>query len=192
MERWDLRTTEWRWYQVDHTTALIYIRKTTLSGERIVKPQVVLDCNKRRQVTDLSDQLSAYYTCLRRSVKWYQKVAFELIFGTSIVNGYLIYQENYTTSNITILQFHESRVRSLLLGIPSENLKCGLGQQPTSQTKRKLADYKLEEIERSARNVRRRCTSCYEEGRKQQSREANYAAAKKVKTFCSECNNFLP
>ncbi len=93
-----------------HTTALVDIRKTTPSGECIMKPQVVLDYNKGRQGTDLSDQLSAYYTCLRRSIKWYHKVVFELIFGTSIMNSYLIYKENYTTNNITILQFRESLV----------------------------------------------------------------------------------
>jgi len=54
-----------------HTRALVDIRKTTSSGERIMKPQVVLDYNKGRQGKDLSDQLSAYYTRLRRSIKWY-------------------------------------------------------------------------------------------------------------------------
>ena len=68
-----------------HTTALVDIRKTTPSGECIIKPQVVLDYNRGRQGTDLSDQLSAYYTCLRRSIKWYQKVAFELIFETCLL-----------------------------------------------------------------------------------------------------------
>ena len=55
-----------------HTTALVDIRKTMSSDERIVKPKVVLDYNKGRQGTDLSDQLSAYYACLRRSIKWYR------------------------------------------------------------------------------------------------------------------------
>ena len=43
-----------------HTTALVDIRKTTSSDERIVKPKVVLDYNKGRQARDLSDQLSPY------------------------------------------------------------------------------------------------------------------------------------
>ena len=140
-----------------HTMALVDIRKTMPSDERIVKPKVVLDYNKGRQGVDLSDQLSAYYTCLRRSIKWYQKVAFELIFGTSMVNSYLIYKENYATDNITILQFRESLVRSLLFGVPSENLKPGPREQSTSYLMRKLADHKLEEKQVSAREVRRRC-----------------------------------
>jgi hypothetical protein len=52
--------------------------------------------------------------------------------------------------------------------------------------KHKLTDYKLQEIETSARNVCRSCTGCYEEGRKQQSREVSDMVPKKVKSFCSE------
>jgi ribosomal protein S21 len=57
--------------------------------------------------------------------------------------------------------------------------------------KRKLADHKLEEKEGSTRNVRRRRADCYEKSREQQSRKASYAAAKKVKTFCSDCDKFF-
>ena len=177
--------------KLSHRTVLVDIAKTTPPDERIMKSQVLLDCNKGRQGVDLSDQLSTYYICPRRSVKWYRKVVLELISRTSIVNSYLIYKENYTTSNMIILQFRASLVRSLLLGIPSENLTLDPVQQSTNQRKQKLDDHKLEEIEGSARNVRRHCTGCYEEARKQQSMEASYAAAKKVKTSCSECDNFF-
>ena len=117
--------------------------------------------------------------------------AFELIFGTSIVNTCLIYKENYTTSNIIILQFRESLARSLLLGIAFENLKPDLVQQSTNHRKRKLGDPKLEEIEGSTHNASRHRTDCYEEARKQHSTETSYAAAKKVKTFYSKCDKFL-
>ena len=172
-----------------HTTTLADIRKTMSSDERIVKPKVVLDYNKGRQATDMSDQLSAYYTCLRRSIKRYQKMAFELISGTSIVHSYLIYKENYATDNITILQFRESLMRSLLLGVPSENLKPGPREQLISYLKRKLADHKQEEKEGSAYEVRRRCAGCYEKIR-EESREPSLAAAKKIKSFCDDCNKF--
>ena len=146
-----------------------------------------------RQGTDLSDQLSTYHTCLRRSIKWYKKVAFELIFGTAVVNSYLIYKENYAASNIQILQFRESLVRSLILGAPIEKLKPSPIQQSASHSKRKLADHKLEEKDGSTRNVDRRCAGCYAKGRAQQSREASSAAAKKVKTFCCGCDKvFCP
>ena len=156
-----------------------------------MKPQVVLDYNEGRQGTDLSDQLSAYHTCRRKSIKGYRKVAFELIFGTALVNSYLIYKENYTERKVTILQFSESLVRSLLLGMPFEKLKPGPRQQSTSHSKRKLADHKLEEKTGSDHDLRRRCVGCYEKNREQQLREAFHSTTKRIKTFCSDCNNFF-
>jgi hypothetical protein len=175
-----------------HSASVVDSGKTNFQNERIMKPQVVLDYNEGRQGTDLSDQLSAYYTCLRKSIKWYRKVTFELIFGTVLVNSYLIYKENYMESKVTILQFRESFVRSLLLGMPFEKRKPDPKQKPTGQTKRKLADHMLEEKEGSARDVRRRCAGCYEKiSQQQQSREAGHVAAKKIKTFCPDCGNFF-
>ena len=63
--------------------------------------------------------------------------------------------ENDDISHITMLQFRESLVRSLLLGAPFENLILGPRQQSTSHSKRKLADHKLKEKEVSTRNVDR-------------------------------------
>ena len=145
-----------------HSETLVDTGKTNKVNERIMKPPVVLDCNKGKQDVDLSDQLSTYYTCLRRSKKWYHKVAFEMIFGVSIVNAYLIYKEYYGKNIMTMLQFRESLVRSLLPGVPFENVKPGPRERLTSQTKRKLVDHKLEEMEGSAHNVRTRCAGCYE------------------------------
>ncbi len=98
-----------------------------------------------------------------------------MIFGVSIVNAYLIYKEYYGTNIMTMLQFRESLVRSLCLGVPFENVKPGPRERSTSQTKRKLADHKLEEKEGSTRNVGRRCTGCYAKGRAEQNSEEKRA-----------------
>ncbi|CAF1299930.1 unnamed protein product [Didymodactylos carnosus] len=55
-----------------HSATVVNTGKTNKLNERIMKPQVVLDYNERRQGTDLSDQLSTYHTCLRRSIKWFK------------------------------------------------------------------------------------------------------------------------
>ena len=174
-----------------HLATVVDTGKTNKSNERITKPQGVLGYNQGKQGIDLSDQLSTYYTCLRRPKKWYQKVAFEMIFGISAVNTYLIYKENYDTSRMTMLQFRESLVRSLLLGVPYENLKPGPRQRSASQTKRKLAHLKLEEMEGSAHDVRRRCVGCHEKIRQHQSTEASATAAKRIKAFCPDFDKFF-
>jgi hypothetical protein len=162
-----------------HSATVVNTGNTNSKNERIMKPPVVLDYNEGRLGCDLSDQLSSYYTCLRRSIKWYRKVAFELLSGTALANSYLIYKENYTASKVTILHFCESLVRSLLLGLSFEKLKPGVKQKSAAQAKRKLADHKLEEKESSARDVRRRCAGCYEKIWQYQSREASLETAKK-------------
>lgn len=39
---------------------------------------------------DLSDQINQYYSCLRKSTKWYKKLFFHL-FNVCIINAYLLY-----------------------------------------------------------------------------------------------------
>ena len=174
-----------------HSASVVDSGKSNIQNESIMKPQVVLDNNKGRQCTNLSDQISTYYTSLGKSVKWYRKVAVELIFGTAVVNSYLIYKENYTESKVTILQFRESLVQSLLLGTPIKKLKPGPRQESPRSSKRKLTDHKLQEVEASARDVRRRCAGCYEKIRQQKSMGASNATTKKIKTFCPDCDKFF-
>ena len=57
--------------------------------------------------------------------------------------GYLIYKENHDTSGMTMLEFRDSLVRSLLLGVPYENTKPGHRERSTSQTKRMLVHWLL-------------------------------------------------
>ena len=54
-----------------HSADVIDSGKTNFRNEPIMKPKVVVDYNKGRQGTDLAGQLSAYYTCLGQSLKWY-------------------------------------------------------------------------------------------------------------------------
>ena len=73
-----------------HSAAVVDNGNANNKNERIMKPQTVLDYSEARIGSNLSNQLSSYYTCLRRSIQWYQKVEFELLFGTTLVNSYLI------------------------------------------------------------------------------------------------------
>jgi len=57
--------------------------------------------------------------------------------------------------------------------------------------KRQLADHKFEEKEGSARDVRRRCAGCYEKIMQQQSRKASATPVKRIKTFCSDCDQYF-
>ncbi|XP_039278646.1 piggyBac transposable element-derived protein 4-like [Nilaparvata lugens] len=58
-----------------------------------VKPKqnVVINYNAAKSAIDLADQLGSYNSPLRRSLKWYQKIAFNMILNISVVNALTLF-----------------------------------------------------------------------------------------------------
>lgn len=52
------------------------------------KPKIV-DYNVGKAAVDISDQMSAYNNLLRKSMKWYKKLAFELLLNTAVLNAHI-------------------------------------------------------------------------------------------------------
>lgn len=73
---------------------------------RQMKPQIIVDYNRQKSAVDLSDQLNAYNNPLRKSLKWYRKLAFELLLNTTVVNSYILYK-NITKQKISITEFRK-------------------------------------------------------------------------------------
>ncbi|KAL6418730.1 hypothetical protein ACFW04_011833 [Cataglyphis niger] len=57
------------------------------------KPKIVAEYNKAKTSIDLSHQMSAYSSPLRKTLKWYKKLAFELFLNTAVINALFMYQE---------------------------------------------------------------------------------------------------
>ena len=62
--------------------------KTSRNVDTVTKQEAVVYYNSGKQGIDISDQLASYHTSVRKSVRWYHKVAEELIFGTAVVNAF--------------------------------------------------------------------------------------------------------
>lgn len=56
-------------------------------GGTVEKPNVVIDYNAGKAFIYRSDQLASYTTLLRRSLKWYCKIALDLLISVSITNA---------------------------------------------------------------------------------------------------------
>jgi hypothetical protein len=69
---------------------------------------------------DLSDQQKAYNTSLRRGIKWYKKLAMELLLGTTIGNAHILYNE-ITKRKITITKFKEEILEIILHRFSKKN-----------------------------------------------------------------------
>jgi hypothetical protein len=70
--------------------------KKNRQKEDIRKPEAIVCYNKCKQGIDLSDQLSTYYNCLRKTVRWYHKVAIELLLGTAVVNAFNLQSSSWS------------------------------------------------------------------------------------------------
>ncbi|XP_018564371.1 piggyBac transposable element-derived protein 4-like [Anoplophora glabripennis] len=149
-------------------------------GKDILKPKVVLDYNNAKKGVDYSDQMSAYYSSLRKGLKWYRKVAFELIFGAAIVNAWIVYNEINHDNKLALLPFREKL--ALLLSNQQDFL-------PSELTVNPKRTHSLKREEGPEKKRRRNCTDCYKSLRlTMKSKEADKKVTK-VNTYCDDCEN---
>ncbi|KAL4143772.1 hypothetical protein QTP88_006058 [Uroleucon formosanum] len=96
-----------------HGIEMVDIGRISRNGENIKKPEAIVFYNKNKQGIDVSDQMNSYFTPLRKSIKWYYKVAFQLLLGTSVVNALVMYKE-LTGKSIQISQFRQQIIEKLI------------------------------------------------------------------------------
>lgn len=116
------------------------IKTNNKFGSDVIKPKLILDYNKGKSLVDVCDLRNSYHNPLRRTMKWYKKIAFELLLNTSVLNALSLYEE-ITQQKMDITSFREILIGNLLENgdeIQTENL------------------HKLEETKSKGR-----CTNCY-------------------------------
>uniref|UniRef100_A0A182YRA8 PiggyBac transposable element-derived protein domain-containing protein n=1 Tax=Anopheles stephensi TaxID=30069 RepID=A0A182YRA8_ANOST len=86
----------------------IYKTCTYLGSE-----QTVIKYNIGKSGIDKSDQMTSYTANIRKSIKWYRKLAMHLLLGTTIVNAHIVYQEA-TKPKVDIISFREMLVEEWL------------------------------------------------------------------------------
>lgn len=168
-----------RFLSTRHGIEMLNTGKKNRKGEEIKKPEAVIFYNKNKQGIDISDQMASYYTPLRKTIRWYHKLAFHLLLGTAMVNSLILYKE-VTGKNIQISEFIQN--------ISQELSQLGDINSPSSQTKK---HYLVEgsEVNNGNRKKRRRCGKCYINLSKEFGREEAQKKCKQVYTYCSTCDD---
>lgn len=164
-----------------HNLEIANTGKKNRQREEIYKPQCIIDYNTGKAGIDLSDQLSSYSTCVRKSLRWYHKVATELFMGTTVVNGLIVYRMGNPGKTISVTSYREALVNSLL------NLDI---EKDGSQTKKSKHGHVIKETDQKCkrnRKIRKRCIICYQKISAQQGFKVAVKLTKKVNTFCSTC-----
>ncbi|CAC5422076.1 Probable ubiquitin carboxyl-terminal hydrolase FAF-X [Mytilus coruscus] len=104
----------------------------------IVKPTSVVDYCSFMGGVDLSDQINQYYSCLRKTSKWYKKLFFYLL-NLFVINSFILYKK-YAPVNKTRKEhniFRTSVVNALIqeaVSAPRPQIEMGrkiLGEKPT-------------------------------------------------------------
>nr|CAI5863375.1 unnamed protein product [Callosobruchus analis] len=91
----------------------------------VKKPSTIAKYNSIKSFIDVSDQKASYSTAVRRGIKWYRKVAIELLTNTAPVNAHIAYQ-SVTKKTINITKFREEITNKIFndrhnaVNIPSE------------------------------------------------------------------------
>lgn len=132
-----------------------------------MKPAIVLDYNKAKGAVDLADQMAAYQTPLRKSLKWYKKNAFDLILNVASVNALVL--------NIPIVEFRKEILKSFSAKSSTE----------TTSGRNMRKKHVVQKKEGPSLKVRRMCTVCYKNIVTTIGRALARNKTKKVPTFCN-------
>lgn len=142
----------------------------------ISKPKIVIDYNSAKGAVDLSDQMAAYSTPLRKSVKWYKKYAINLLLNTAVVNSLILYQ-SATGKKIQMADFRLALLKTL----------CSQQNVPVARPTVRQKAHRLQQKEGPARMSRRTCVNCYKINVATYGRKWAKNKTKKVRTYCPQC-----
>ena len=85
----------------------------------MIKPKIIMDYNKAKAAVDLSDQMTAYSSPLRKSIKWYKKLALELLLNTPVVNARVLYEAT-SKKKIPIIEFRRKLSQQMIESNPRD------------------------------------------------------------------------
>lgn len=122
--------------------------------------------------------MGAYSSPLRKTVKWYRKLAIELLLNTAVVNAWVMYNEN-KQSKSSIVDFRRALINYLTR--PADSQEIIINERP------KRLKHVLKLKEGKVRDTRRFCVQCYKDSVQEFGRKVAKNKAKKVSTYCVQC-----
>ena len=112
-----------------HDAKMVERNNPDFEGRQVVKPKCVVDYCHFMGGVDLADQVMSYYSFLRRTVKWWQKL-FVHLFNMIILNSYVLFCK-YGNKNMSHDDFREELVQKLI----DKGMKTSICQHHLSPVK---------------------------------------------------------
>ena len=169
----------------EHSGKLVPSGRRTRTNVEILKLSCVLNYNAAKKGVDMSNQLTSYSSALRRSSKWYRKVAIELLTGTSVVNAWVIYNNYFSAGKkLSITDFKERIATQLITGKDGLQVTSG-ARHAVAVGKRK--EHTLVEASSPSSKCRKRCRECYKMLSVNEGSEIARKKCRRVTTYCGDC-----
>lgn len=143
----------------------------------VQKPSVVVNYNSGKSAIDLADQLASFSSPLRKSLKWYRKVSFDLICNVSVINALCIYNLVHPDGKMSITDFRSSIVEKL---IENRNHIVRDVHREENESEHKLVP-----------TSKGRCVICYKREVQHSGRRHAQSHATKTRTKCASCHEKL-
>ena len=169
----------------EHSDSLVASGKKNKQNEDILKPESVLAYNKAKKGIDVADQLTYYYSPLRKTRKWYKKLALEVLTGITVTNAWVLHKKYYPQKAMSTREFRESLVFSLT-NHPAEGPPRP-GRSPCIVTGRRTL-HSLVELDGPKRKTRKRCRGCYEKIALSEGYVVARNKARRISTYCDHCD----
>jgi len=121
--------------------------------------------------------MASYSSPLKRSLKWYKKIAFDILLSTSVLNALSLFK-SVTKNSMKITIFKEEIIKAFLhkpdisaISFPNQNYN--FVNSPDAKKKKKM------------------CQKCYSTISEALGRRATLNKTRKVLTRCDKCNVFM-
>ena len=146
------------------------------SIKEIVKPDVIIEYNSSMGGVDNLSIVLDPYSCQRKSLKWYRKIA-ELFLGVSIYNSFVVWRE-LNDSIYTHLNFRLKVITEIISwhSYTRERI-IGMGLETHKQPPRLVERHFIRQTSQEPKKQQRRCVRCQATGINK--RETTYQ--------CEEC-----
>ncbi|KAK1125429.1 hypothetical protein K0M31_020472 [Melipona bicolor] len=146
-----------------------------------IRPKILLDYNIGKPLIDVSDQMMICSS--HKSIKWYKKLAFELLLNTAVTNAWVMHN-SIKNNSISLVEFKKRLV--IYLSHCQDTVSQNLPREIMMITKKRN---EIKKREGKLILARQRCISCYKENIKNFGSELARNKTKRVATFCADCPN---
>ena len=153
--------------------------------QHIIKPDVIVDYNATMGGMDNLSRVIDPYSCQRKSLKWYRKLA-ELFIDISVSNSYIVWKE-LNSSTETHLNFKQMIIKEIITwhSYGSSSNKCG--PHVHDQPLRLVEKHIIPKMSQVPKKQKTKCVCCHLLGVR---RETCYQC-EKLWQYCIMCRTML-